>query len=334
MARSGAIYGPSGSRKTTAVKHFAHYIAERTGKATYLLSTDGGGWSPCEPEVQAGMIVPYRCDVGSQLLSILRQIGQGKWPARKTTDTGTHMAPMDFANFGGLAVEGWTSISQAVMRYLPDMGINVGGEERGKLGGFVQDIMVNEQKRTERFQSNTRGDYGFVQNYLYGLTMNCNALPLEYVLYTALEAKGEDDDRSTIYGPSIAGKKAITASPAWVGDLIHAQDYIQKDESVKDSVVLKTNVRFYFTKHPDPATGIPFPAKPRVTPEKMAELEAKWPGGFFVPGTEHGFDDYLRVVDSLAAEQAKSDTLAGWREKMQAKLGRSATPASAVATTK
>ena len=51
MARSGCIYSPTGGRKTSQVKDFAHYIARLTGKATLLLSTDGGGWDPCKPEV-------------------------------------------------------------------------------------------------------------------------------------------------------------------------------------------------------------------------------------------------------------------------------------------
>ena len=55
MARSGIIYGDSGSLKSTAAKHFSHYIYERTGKKTLLLSMDGGGWGPMEPEIQAGI---------------------------------------------------------------------------------------------------------------------------------------------------------------------------------------------------------------------------------------------------------------------------------------
>lgn len=328
MARSGCIYGPSGSRKTTAVKHFAHYIAKLTGKATLLLSTDGGGWAPCDPEVKVGMIRPYRCDVSIQLLSILRKVSQGMWPLATTLDQGTKMGPINFGEYGALAVEGWSSISQAVMRYLPDNNINVGGEERGKLGGFTQQVVVDDKVMTEKFQSNTRGDYGFVQNFIYGFVMNCGSLPFEYVLHTALEAKGEDDDRSTVFGPGIAGKKAISQSPSWVGDLIHAQDYTEKDESVKDSVVLKTNVRMYYMKHPDPATGIPFPAKPRVTPERVGDLMKQWPGGYFEPTPEHGLDLYLEKLDELAAQQAESDPLKAWRKRLDDKLGRGGTGGS------
>ena len=340
MARSGCIYCPTGARKTSQVKDFAHYIARKTGKATLLLSTDGGGWDPCTPEVNAGMIKPYRCEVANMPLVLLRKLSQGYWPVNplETNPERIDLEPMNYDEIGGIAVEGWSSISQVVMRYLPDQGISVGGEDRKKANSnmsFVQSVQVMGQWRPESFGSNTRGDYGFVQNYLYGLVMNLNSLPVEYVLYTALESKTEDDDRSTTFGPAIAGKKGTRDCGAWVGDLIHGQDYpIAKKIQMPDPAdatktieldQIDVTVRFHFRKHLDPATGIPFPAKPRVTPEKTEALEKRFPGGYFEPYVKdevvyEGFGTYLDVVDSLGAMQA--DTLKDWRTRMDAKLGR------------
>jgi hypothetical protein len=212
-----------------------------------------------------------------------------------------------------------------LMRYLADRGIRVGEDI---VSPFKQRVLVEGQIVEEQFGANPRAHYNFVQNNLYGLVTNFNSLPCEYVLFTALESKTEDDDRSTIYGPSIAGKKATAMIPSWVGDCIHAQDYaIRKTlkgpdpnnpKAMVDVEVVDTVCRYYFKKHPDPATGIMFPAKPRVTPEKIGELEKLYPGGYFTPNPEHGFDDYLRNVDKLSAEQG--DTLKDWRAKMDAKL--------------
>ena len=340
MARSGCIYGPSGSFKTSQVKWFSHYIAEKTGKATLLLSGDGGGWAACEPEIQAGMIEPYRIDTATIPLSLLQAISKGRWPrdTRESDPSRVDMVPIDYNKIGGIAVEGWTSLSSVIMRYLPAKGINVGGEDRSKLM-FNVPIVVDGQVTSERFGSNTRGDYGFTQNMLYGLVTNFNSLPVEYVLYTALEAKTEDDDRSTIYGPAISGKKATAQAPSWVGDLIHAQDYaverkiVQKNPATgkdEEGTVFETVVRYYYKKHPDPATGITFPAKPRVTPEKMTELEKAFPGGYFTPDLTGGFDRYMKKADELAA--AQGDALKGWRDRMDARLGRS--PKSAITAVK
>src|SRR5690348_9138139 len=215
MARSGVLYGPTGSFKTSQVKLFAHYIAQTTGKATLLISCDGGGWVPCEPEVAAGMIRPYGVETSTLPLPILRKLSQGYWPRdpEEKDPERIDMVPVNWTEVGGIAIEGWTSISQVLMRYLPDKGISVGGEDRKKPGSnmsFGVPVHVDGQVVMENFGSNTRGDYGFVQNQLYGLVMNFNSLPVRYVLYTALESKTEDDDRSTVFGPAIAGKKGTS----------------------------------------------------------------------------------------------------------------------------
>lgn len=341
MARSGCLYGATGSLKTSQVKWLARYIYELTGKSTHLLSTDGGGWSSCQPEIDEGIILPYRCDVFNLPLPILRTISQGYWPAdpEETHPAKINLIPMDFTKIGAVAIEGWTSIGGAIMRYLPDMGISVGGEERKKSGAnmaFTQQIQVNGAWAKTEFGSNTRGDFGFVQRFIQGLTINFGALPIDYVLYTALESKAEDDDRSTTYGPAIEGKKATAACGAWVGDLIHAQDY-PIERTVKmpdpsdptkhiDQKMVDLVVRMYFRKHLDPVTGIPFPAKPRVTPEALPLLLKRFPGGYFEPQIDgvNSFGVYLAYVDELSRGQG--DALRTWRAKADAKLGRGKPP--------
>lgn len=349
MARSLCLYGGTGTFKSTQVKFFARYIAETTGKATLLLSLDGGGWEPCQPEVLAGMILPWRCETANTPLSLMRKVSQGYWPrdAEKINeaiagmfstgqvDPDASMTPVDWTRIGGIAVEGWTSISQVIMRYLPDKGLSVGGEDRNKIGSnmsFTQGVVVDGTPLIESFGSNTRGDYGFVQNQLYSLVSNFNSLPCHMVMYTALESKTEDDDRSTIYGPAISGKKATAQCGAWVGDLLHAQDYavprtvevpdVADAAKVTQQTVVDVRVRIFYRKHPDPATGILFPAKPRCTPEKIAALEERFPGGFFSPGVESGLDEYLKFMDRLAEDASKGDALAKWRERQDRALGR------------
>lgn len=336
MAASTCLYGPTGSFKTTQCKWFSRYIAEVTGKATLLLSCDGGGWGACEPEIAEGMILPYRCDSATVPMPILKMISKGYWPrnADAATPDGLDLHPINWNDIGGIAVEGWTSISAVIMRYLPASGISVGGEDRNKLGGFSQSVTVDGQQHNLNFRSNTRGDYGFVQNHLYGLVMNFNSLPCRRVLYTALESKTEDDARTTVYGPAIAGKKATAECGAWVGDLLHAQDYqVVRSVDVPDPAdpkkmlstqIAEMKVRIFFKKHPDPQTNIAYPAKPRVTPEKMAELDAVFPGGYFEPTTTGGLDHYFKLLDKLSVDAGKSVALKGWRDRMDAKLGRSA----------
>lgn len=328
MARTGVIYGDSGTHKSTAAKHFARYIYEKTGKETLLFSQDGGGWAPMEPEIQAGMILPYRCNAETPL-SVIRKVSQGFFPEdpKQTMAERTNFLPIDYSRYGGMIVEGLSSISQAIMRYLADKGVKTGEEATNQFG---QNIIVNGKVETEKFAGNSRGHYGFVQNALYSMVTQFSSLPMEYVLFTALESRTEDDDKSTIYGPQIAGKKATNLVPSWLGDCIHAQGYAASrvvkvpDPSDRskmiDTTVVDTIVRMYFTKHPDPNTGIMFPAKPRVTPEKIAELMKLYPGGYFEPTVNDGFDKYLQAVDSLSTSQAADVTK--WRDEQDRKFGR------------
>jgi hypothetical protein len=354
MARSGCIYGPTGAFKSTQIKCLAHYIARKYRKATYLLSLDGGGWEACDPEVKAGMINAYRCEVVNLPLQLVRKISQGFWPEnpKETDPAKINLVPMDYENYGALAVEGWTSIGSTVMRYLADNGISVGGEKRDKDNmQFIRKIQIDHAWVDEVFGSSTRGDYNFILRFLHGFVTNCGSLPLEYILHTALEAKTEDDDRTTIYGPAIEGKKGTAQCGAWVGDLIHAQDFPrpvikqvpdpQDSKKTIEQSTIEMVVRFYFKKHLDPNTAVPFPAKPRITPEKLSELDKIFPGGYFEPfpdgnlpfpalNYKNGFDVYLDTLDRLSAGQA--DALKDWRAQMDAKLGRGA-PAPAKATT-
>lgn len=326
MARSGIIYGDSGSLKSTAAKHFARYIYERTGKRTLLLSMDGGGWGPMEPEIQAGIILAYKGNMQVPL-PVLRKISQGYWPedSGETEISKTNLRKIDWSEFGGLIVEGVTSISQALMRHLADNGIKTGEEATSK---FSQQVIVDRVVTVESFAGNSKGHYGFVQNTLYSLITNFISLPCEYVLFTGLESRTEEDDRTTVYGPQVAGKKMTNLIPSYVGDCIHAQCFgVERIVQVPDpadktkkiaSTVIDTIVRMYFNKHPDPNTGIMFPAKPRVAPEMIPELDKRFPGGYFQPTIYDGFDTYLHTVDELNTSAAK-DGVARWREAADAK---------------
>lgn len=348
MAKSLCLYAPTGCFKSTQIKFFARRIAEVTGKATLLLSTDGGGWAPCEPEVLAGMIIPWRCETANTPLSLLRKVSQGYWP--KDVDhineviasnfatgqldlDGSSMMPIDWKQIGGIAVEGLTSIGQLMMRFLPDKGIAVGGQSRnGNNMSFEQGVVVDGVAVKEVFGSNTQGDYGWVPNQIYGLVNNFTSLPCHSVMFTALEAKGEDEDRSTTLGPALPGRKATAQCGPWFGDLIHGQDYaVPRDVEVPDPLdktkqvmqrIMDVEVRMFYRKHPDPQTGLIFPAKPRCAPERIAELEAQFPGGYFSPTVNDGLDRYMEAVDRLAADASKSESLSNWRQRADALLGR------------
>jgi hypothetical protein len=331
MARSGIIWGPSGSFKTTAVAHMSHYIAETTGKATLLLSADGGGWEPCQEEVTAGMIRPYRVDSQTIPLPIIRKVSQGYWPENvdEPDISKVNFLPVNWDEVGAIAVEGITSIGTMLMRHYADKNIKSGEEATSR---FAQPIRVNGEISNEWFAQNSKGHYGGVQNQLYSMVMNFQSLPLAYFLMSGHEQRYTEDGEA-LCGVKAPGKAITPMIPSWFGDCIHAQDYKEvvkvkvpdgKGGTVDEDKV-EIHARYYYQKHWDPATGVVFDAKARVTHSKTLELVKRFPGGFFVPTPNNGLDIYLRTVDELAKDAAQSDKLKNWRQKMDAKrMGRSA----------
>ena len=324
MARSGIIYGDSNTGKSTACKHFSHYIYEKTGKCCLLVSMDGGGWGPMQPEIDAGVISAYRCNAEIPLPT-LQYISKGYFPedSRETVATRTNLRRVDWTKYGGFIVEGVTSISEAIMRHLADKQIKTGEDATSP---FSQRVLVEGNVETVTFAGNSKAHFGFAQKDLYSLIMNFIGLPCEYVLFTGLECKAEEDDysKTPIYGPQLAGKKASAKIPSWVGQCIHAQDFpVNVTVQVPDpadpkktveSIVSKNMTRMYFEKHPDPVTNVMYPASSRVIPEKLPELLKIYPGGFFVPGLTEGFDKFLHVLDGLVAKQVT--TVDEWRRKV------------------
>lgn len=330
MARSGVIYGATGSFKTTAVGHFARWIAETSGKATHLFTASAeGGWEPCQEEVNAGMILPYKCDVNSIPLPIMRKISQGYWPQNpeETDISQVRFVMTDWSKVGGIAVEGLTSLGTMLMRHCADKNLKTGQEGTST---FQQPINVGGNVEYETFAQNSKGHYGFVQNQLYSLVSNFASLPVAYVLFTGHEKKYAEDGELQC-GINVPGKAITPLVPTWLGDCIHAQDYnVRRATKVKDAKAesgerveetVEVECRYYFVKHVDPVTGAIFDAKPRVTHSKAMELRKVFPGGYFVPTPDAGFDNYLRAVDKLAKDAAEHDSLKGWRERMDAKLG-------------
>ena len=324
MARTGLIYGDTNTYKSTAVGHFSRYIYEKTGKRTLLLTTDGGGLEPIQGEIKGGLLVPHRCNV-QMPLPFLYKIAEGYWPEHpEDASLLTNLVRINYEEFGGLAIEGLSSVSQTVMRYLADNGVKTGEDATNQFG---LQVMVNGKAEVVKFAGNSRGHYGFTQNHLYSLMMKFASWPVEYVLWTAHSSKSEEEDRTPIYGPDVAGKKATAKVPTWVGHCIHAQDFqVRKPVEIPDPADPKKKVtvdeieqvvRMYFMKHPDPVTGILYPANPRVVAVKLPELLKRYPGGYFVPTLEQGFDEFLKTMDQLQDEQG--DSVAEWRKKVDEK---------------
>lgn len=293
--------------KTTQIGFMAWWIWKKYGKKTRLVSADGGGWSPIQKYLDAGIIEAFSVSKLDLLkfspLAIIRKLAKGEWV--KSNGDGTAKLvptlPEEMAAVGAYAIEGLTSISEMLMEELRVRQQRIGEEP---VGSFVID--------GERFSSNCRSYYNFVQTEICGFVKAFSSLPVSHVLFTAHEGRGEDEaTREAIRGPAVVGKAVTARVPAWVGDVIHADSFnmevkVPDPKSKFVSVQLQTRVRMWLVRHPDENFAtISYPAKLRVPPEQMVKIFQRWPGGYFEPSTSGGFDWLLELEDELAAESAR-----------------------------
>lgn len=299
------VYGETGTRKTTNAARFARYIYELTGKPTRLISADGGGWLPAQAEIDAGVIDSLRVVEADQPLSLLRKLSQGYWPK----DGKLTLDGLD--DVGGYVVESLTSIPTLVLRSLVKSGRKISEEVMGR---FDESIEVEGRKQAETFGAPAKSHYGFVQNFTLDLISAFGALPVNRVLFTALEGKGGDDITSqVVYGPATVGKAITDRLPAMFGDLLHFYTVVTGQNH---------EVRCFLDKHPDTQTKVLWPAKPRLHPSQLPEFERKWPDKSFPLTLEQGIEVYLRFQDETRGKGAAE--VGEWKARIDKERGVSA----------
>lgn len=306
------LYGPTGTRKTSQIREFAKYVYEKTGKKTRLLTMDGGGFGTAQDYINAGIIDVWRLVEEERPLPMLIEASRGKFPKdRKSGIRTSNKLSNDMGDVGAYAVEGWFSIANAAMRYLVSKGQKINEDVVSKFNeksDFGEDIS---------FGAPSRGHYGFVQNLILDLIRNFSALSVERILYTSLEGKGEDKiTKGLTYGPATAGGAITAAIPQYVGDCIHFEDF-QVDagvDKVSGAKLKETQVRAWFTSHPDPQTNVMWPAKCRIIPSKVEEFKKLMgPSGYFNLNDKSMYD-YLKCQDELLT--AGTQEIVAWKAQM------------------
>lgn len=307
------LYGPTGSRKTSQIREFAKYVYEKTGKKTRLLTMDGGGYGTAQDYVNAGIIDVWRLVEEERPLPMLIEASKGRFP--KDLKNGLRISnglAKDMGDVGAIAVEGWFSIANAAMRYLVGKGQKINEdvvskfEEKSDFGDVIS------------FGAPSRGHYGFVQNLILDLIRNFSALNMERILYTSLEGKGEDKiTKALTYGPATAGGAITAAIPQYVGDCLHLEDFQVDKGKDKDGLKLvETQIRSWFTSHPDPQTGVMWPAKCRIIPPKVQAFKDRMGASGYFNLNDKTLYDYLKVQDEMLT--AGTADIVEWKAKVDA----------------
>ena len=240
------LYAEGGAGKSSQAAKAADWIWEKRGLRTRVVNADGGGtqgvfqslidkgacdywdvdtwdqssifemldlatkgWWPSDPEVPNSPLeetfpqyrectsckAPNPVTPGKQCLKCGTVFGAGTvLPLRQRT-----------GDIGCYIFEGMTAFGELLLRRLRQ--INPEG------GNFFTDEKY-------KISAPGKGHYGGAQTYLAQFVGNSRRLPVEMVLWTALEYK-KDDDGPPLYGPAGPGKVLTSACIPWFNAVLH-----------------------------------------------------------------------------------------------------------------
>lgn len=327
------LYGSSGSTKTSQCMFLAKWMYEKFGLLTRWVSSDGGGWKPCEDEglIEAGIVTALDVTGRRHILADMRKLTQGWWPQVVVNEKGQRvrrierLSKEDAAKVGLLVVEGTTSLGTAFKLHIAKYGAAMGSDRP----------WVYEEEG-ETFGGISKYHYGAIQMEMYNLIVQTRALNhtsdanavrfpnLRLVVWTALEGHGETQQRVSKYGPQIAGTAVTTECPQWLGDCIHLYKFssVEKEEGTNIQSARNVPVAF-FLEHPDPETEIPYLAKARVAPSAVPYLLKQFPGGYIKLEYDKGLEQYMNFLERLKRHTTK--VMLKWKEGVDKKRGETET---------
>lgn len=298
------IYGDSGSTKTTQAYFLAKYIHNKTGKNVRMIGANASDSAPFEDSgmIEKGIVDFFDISNRKLALADMRRLSEGYWPRdvkeggkgnklHFKTDDNCKSVQAQWDKIGGYIVEGTTGIASLLLNHIRSQDEGVGFkhsfkyEEDGYSIGGLQE-----------------GHYGLVQQEMYKMIVQGFAcLPIQYLIFTGLVAKGEDKrTRETVYGPKAAGSATTFEIPSWFMDCFHLDSVIE--ETTNEKVERKVA---WFVRHEDKDTGVPYLAKPRVLPEVYPQLLKKFPEGYVRLGFQKGIEKFYEELDRIGAENKK-----------------------------
>lgn len=247
------VYGQGGLGKSTLLAQLAAHVWKTKKKHTRIVGADGGGVKPFKMLIDEGIVHYWPIDLWDEksIFSTLDLATKGWWPEDVNYpnspllapyrdwkacphcggDTGAvgHASPtkcaacgkaippgarldrqIEYLNgmdqVGAVCFEGATAFGNLLLSRLRT--IDPSGGHQIKDGNFTI-AQLGQQH------------YGNAQTYLQQYIANTRTLPVEMVVWTALELRGTDDGGKPIFGPAMPGKKLTTLCIPWFTDVIH-----------------------------------------------------------------------------------------------------------------
>ena len=202
MAKSIALYGDSGSGKTTQAGEYVKFIRRTLKKTSILNSSDLGGYDSIAALVRAGVLKVNELKAGEEDPWIwIDDAVSGKGVTDET---------------GLVIFDGGTSMSEALLSACSHSDFQI-GQQKTQRFSVTRPSSGGQSGKTLNVSINNEAHYGVVQGFMLDAIWKSTWLTRRGidVLWTFAVHRGEEQDRTPILGPKLAGKALTAAIPKW-----------------------------------------------------------------------------------------------------------------------
>ena len=192
MNRTIAVYGDTGSGKTTLGGGLAKHNFKQERLTTILNTADLGGFASIQPLVDLGVI---------QVNSPLQGEDPWTWINKAVTHTGDKAV-------GLIIFDSATSMSEALLSWIAKSDMKIGAANTQKFT-VTKGLVVG---------SNNMNHYGIVQTFMLDMIWKSTWLAANGgpdVLWTFSTDRGENSLDQPLVGPKLAGHALTAAIPKW-----------------------------------------------------------------------------------------------------------------------
>lgn len=201
IGKTIAIYGESGTGKTTQTGEYAKFVRKSRKQNAVLYTADLGGYDSIGPLVRLGVVSPVQFN--PQVDDAWIWVDDAC--SGKGTDESTGLAIFDSG----------TSMAEALLSACSHSDFQIGQQRTQKFS--VTRPGSGSGAKSLNVAINNEAHYGVVQGFLLDAIWKSTWLTRKGidVIWTFSVHRGEEQDRTPILGPKLAGKALTAAIPKW-----------------------------------------------------------------------------------------------------------------------
>lgn len=196
-----ALYGDTGSGKTTQLGVHAKALYKKKGKKTRLYAADMGGFGSIQPLVTVGVI---------DVVPLLPTDDPWIWINNSAEGKGLNGEELNPDEIGCLAYDSATSNGEALLTNCANAPFQIGSQK-------TQKFTVNRGANTLQVGMTNENHFGVVQGFMLNMIWKSTWLTKRGpdVIWTFSILRGEGPDQIPVLGPKLAGKALTAAIPKW-----------------------------------------------------------------------------------------------------------------------